>query len=129
MIDRPSVDAWVQAYEEVWRTPGTNRLAELFAADATYRMAPFREPQRGLDAISRLWEAERAGPDEAFTMTFEIVAVDHPRAVIRLDVHYGPPTGEHWRDLWILEFDADGRCGSFEEWPFTPDRPPAQDQP
>jgi hypothetical protein len=28
-----------------------------------------------------------------------------------------------WRDLWVLRFDADGRCTAFEEWPFVPDQP------
>jgi hypothetical protein len=31
------------------------------------------------------------GPDEEFTMTFELIAVDDPRAVVRLEVRYGPP--------------------------------------
>jgi hypothetical protein len=120
MIDESIVRAWVEAYEEAWRTPGTDQLGELFTADATYQMAPFEEPHRGLDAIRVLWDAERAGPDEAFEMDAAIVAVDDPHAVIRVEVRYGRPHRALFRDLWVIEFDPMGRCRSFEEWPFAP---------
>ena len=129
MIDNQSAQAWVRAYERLWRTAGTDQVADLFTTDATYQMSPFKEPYRGLDAIRRLWDAERDGPDEEFTMTFDLVAVEDPRAVVRVEVLYGPPLDEHFRDLWILEFAPDGRCRSFEEWPFTPEEAPPHHQP
>jgi hypothetical protein len=129
VIDQPAVRAWVAAYERAWRTAGTDDLDDLFTPDATYRLAPFQEPHRGLEPLRALWEADRAGPDEQFDLDFEIVAVDHPRAVVRVDVRYGPPHPEHFRDLWVLEFAADGRCRAFEEWPFTPDHPVPHHQP
>ena len=123
MIDESTVRAWIAAYGGAWRTAGTEQLDGLFTTDATYRMAPFQEPHRGLDAIRVLWDAERAGPDEEFEMDFDIVAVDDPRAVVRVEVRYGPPRPQHFRDLWVLEFAQDGRCRAFEEWPFTSERP------
>jgi hypothetical protein len=63
MIDRSSVREWIQVYERAWRTAGTDQLDRLFTVDATYRMGPFQEPHRGIDAIRVLWDAERAGPD------------------------------------------------------------------
>ncbi|WP_416901208.1 nuclear transport factor 2 family protein [Micromonospora echinospora] len=123
MIDQSSVTAWVRRYERAWRTPGTNQLDGLFTDDATYRMTPFEQPSHGLDALRVRWDAERAGPDEEFTMDFEVVAVDGPRAVVRLEVRYGPPDPQHFRDLWILDFAPDGRCRAFEEWPFRSERP------
>jgi SnoaL-like domain len=119
MIDRSSVRQWVQEYERAWRTAGTDQLDRLFANDATYQMGPFQEPHRGLDAIRILWDAERAGPDEEFTMDFDIVAVDEPQAVLRLEVRYGQPSPQTFRDIWLLRFAPDGRCAAFAEWPFT----------
>jgi hypothetical protein len=58
-MDRAGVQAWVALYERAWRTPGTELLAELFAAEATYQTAPFEEPFQGLSAIAAMWEAER----------------------------------------------------------------------
>ena len=114
------VTVWTARYEDAWRAPGTDLLAGLFTPDATYRPAPFAEPVRGLAAIARLWEAERSGPDEPFTMTAEPVAASDGRAVVRVEVRYGPPTNAQYRDLWIVHLREDGRCHSFEEWPFWP---------
>jgi SnoaL-like domain len=111
----------VRAYEEVWRTKGTERLAELFTPEVSYLASPWVEPVRGLDALATFWEAERAGPDEAFTMSGEVLAVDADVAVVRVSVDYGDPEDptSSWRDLWVLRFAAGGRCSAFEEWPFS----------
>jgi hypothetical protein len=116
----PPVTAWVQAYERAWRAPGTEQLAELFTPGAIYRQGPYDEPVTGLSAIARMWEAERTGPDEIFSLAFEVVAVDDPTAVVRAEVIYGDPPSAEYRDLWVIKFAPDGRCASFEEWPFWP---------
>lgn len=122
-MDAGQVRNWVAGYERAWRTPGVEPLAGLFSVDARYLQGPYREPVVGLPAIARMWEAERDGPAEVFEMTSEVVAVDDDVAVVRVEVRYGDPPGrEEWRDLWIIRFDADGRCMSFEEWPFSPPR-------
>ena len=119
-MDRAALSDWIRAYERAWRTAGTERLAGLFAAGATYRTAPFEEPYRGLAAIAELWEREREGPDEPFTMESEVVAVEEDTGVARVEVRYGGPHPRTYRDLWIVTLDADGRCVAFEEWPFWP---------
>jgi ketosteroid isomerase-like protein len=121
-MDRTALRRWVESYERAWRTPGTDSLAELFAPDATYSMAPFEEDHRGLDAIAELWEAEREGPDEIFTMESEILAVEGDTGVVRVEVRYGEPVRRVYRDLWVVRLGADGRCTAFEEWPFWPRR-------
>jgi SnoaL-like domain len=121
-VDRAALGRWIEAYERAWRTPGTEVLAELFAPEATYSMAPFEEPYRGLDAIAELWEAERVGPDEVFTMESEIVAVEGDTGVVRVEVRYGEPAQRLYRDLWIVRLADNGRCLAFEEWPFWPGR-------
>lgn len=120
MTNRASVEAWVSSYERLWRTAGTGGLDELFSADASYLPSPWAVPVVGLPALKEFWDAERDGPDESFTMSSEVVAVDGPAAVVRVNVEYdGAPDGR-WRDLWVLTFDGDGRCAAFEEWPFAP---------
>lgn len=124
MTRHAATQAWVRSYEQLWRTPGTDRLAELFAPDATYRTSPWADPVTGLPAIAEFWEAGRDGPDETFTMDAQVVAVDGPTAVVRVSVDYDG--GDRWRDLWVLTFDDDGRCTAFEEWPFAPRQPDGQ---
>ena len=122
-MERTSVDEWLAGYERLWRTPGTGRLVELFVPNASYLPSPWAQPLEGLEAIGRFWEAERVGPDEQFTMTSEVVAQDGDTAVVRVFVEYGAHGDRPWRDLWIIRFAEDGRCTSFEEWPFAPDQP------
>jgi ketosteroid isomerase-like protein len=119
-MNRGDLEGWIQAYERAWRTAGTEPLADLFAPDAIYLTGPFQEPVVGLEAIARMWEAEREGPDEEFEMASDPVAVEGAAGVARIEVRYGPPRPQVYRDLWIVTLDEDGRCVRFEEWPFWP---------
>jgi ketosteroid isomerase-like protein len=123
MIDRAAVDRWVAGYEAAWRAPGTESLGSLFTEDATYLQSPYQAAVQGLAAIRQMWEAERDGPDEVFTLATDTLAVDGPIAVVRAEVRYGDPLRQEYRDLWVLRFADDGRCTWFEEWPYWPGRP------
>lgn len=123
MTDREHVARWVAGYEKAWRAPGTTALAGLFTEDASYSHSPYHEPVTGLDAIARMWDAERDGPGEIFTLAAEIIAVDSSTAVVRAEVRYGEPVRQEYRDLWVVRFAGDGRCSWFEEWPYWPERP------
>ena len=129
-MDRERVTGWLGGYEQAWRTPGTEALATIFTPEASYQQGPYRTPVIGLPGIARMWEDERNSPDEAFRMTSEIVAVDGDTAVARVEVRYGDPASQEYRDLWVMRFAEDGRCRSFEEWPFWPAQPTSdQDEP
>jgi ketosteroid isomerase-like protein len=123
MTDHAAVSRWVTAYETAWRTPGTDALPGIFTDDASYRQAPYQAPVVGLEAIRRMWDQERDGPEEVFTLATEILAVDGPTAVVRAEVRYGDPVSQEYRDLWVMRLGDDGRCSLFEEWPFWPERP------
>jgi hypothetical protein len=123
MTDRAMVGRWVTGYEMAWRTPGTDGLAALFTLDGTYLHSPYAAPVVGLDAIGLMWDDERDGPDEIFTLSTEILAVEDSTAVVQAEVRYGDPVRQEYRDLWILRFDDSGRCRWFEEWPYWPGRP------
>jgi catechol 2,3-dioxygenase-like lactoylglutathione lyase family enzyme len=114
------VHAWLAAYERAWRTAGTASLGELFTEDATYQPSPYEKPLAGLGSIAGMWEAEREGPDEPFTMKRALVALEDNVAVVRVEVEYERSTPHEYRDLWVIRFGDDGRCISFEEWPYWP---------
>jgi ketosteroid isomerase-like protein len=126
MTERAAVSRWLFGYEAAWRAPGTEGLARLFTEDATYLQSPYEQPVTGLDAIGRMWEEEREGPGEVFSLAADVVAVDGQVAVVRAEVHYGDPSTQEYRDLWVIRFAADGRCAWFEEWPFWPQQPHAK---
>ena len=118
-MDRRALSDWVDAYERAWREPGVAALDSLFTQEATYRTAPYEEPFLGLPAIRRMWEAGRS-PDEVFSMESETLAVEGEVGVVRVEVRYERPREQAYRDLWVVRLGADGRCASFEEWPFWP---------
>jgi hypothetical protein len=57
-----------------------------------------------------MWDDDREGPDEVFTPSTEIVAVESDTAVVRAHVHYGAPRRQEYRNLWLVRFDPVGRC-------------------
>jgi len=118
-MDRDALTRWVGAYEAAWRAPGVAALDALFTEDAAYSTAPYENAHVGLPAIRAMWEAGRS-PGEAFSMASEVVAVEGDVGVVRVAVHYTAPRDQEYRDLWIVRLAADGRCASFEEWPFWP---------
>jgi ketosteroid isomerase-like protein len=122
-VDKAAVERWVAGYERAWRTSGIEPLAELFSEDVTYVPSPWARPIVGLSRLGSWWDGERDGPGEPFTTTSEVVAVDGETAVVRIEVDYLRDDPARWRDLWILRFDAAGRCARFEEWPFAPGQP------
>ncbi|MGH2957418.1 MAG: YybH family protein [Solirubrobacterales bacterium] len=119
-LDRAQLADWLARYERAWRTAGTEALRDAFADDAYYSTGPYQQPHLGLEAIARMWEAERRGPDEVFQMRTEIVSVEGDTGVVRVEVAYGEPRRQQYRDLWIVRLDTEGRCVHFEEWPFWP---------
>lgn len=121
-MDRKSVEQWVDRYEVCWRTPETDQLLELFLPGAIYVPSPWARPLDGLEEIAEFWESERDSANEEFTMSNDVVAVDGDTAVVRVFVEYAASGAGRWRDLWVLRFATDGRCSSFEEWPFAPDQ-------
>lgn len=74
---------WLAGYEQAWRSFGTSGLAGLFTTDIQYRPSPWRDPVTGLDTLGAWWEGERDGPDEEFTVGYEVLAVDGSVAVVR----------------------------------------------
>src|SRR5262245_43031828 len=122
-MERSDVETWVAGYVRAWRAPGTAELDEIFTPEVSYLLSPWRPPITGIEAVAAMWEAERDGPDEAFTFASEVVAVDGDTAVVRAEVEYPGPEGSRWRDLWVLGFAPDRRCAAFEEWPFAPSQP------
>ena len=111
---------WVDRYERAWRDGALDAVDALFTPDAVYSRSPYLAPDVGVDAIKAFWLED---DDEVFTMRAEPVAVDGATAVVRVEVRYGEPVRQEYRDLWVLRFADDGRVESYEEWPFWPEKP------
>ena len=121
-MERVRVEQWVARYEEMWRSPGTDGLAAIFAPDATYLVSPWASPIEGLAASPSCGSRKRTGPDEAFTMTTEVLrstatwpSCGWRSATASPSTHVARPLGDPLR--------RHGTVRGFEEWPFAPDQP------
>jgi ketosteroid isomerase-like protein len=119
-VDRDEVMRWVAGYERAWRDGDVGAVAELFTEEAHYRPSPYDEAEVGHAAIRALWLDDEG---QTFTVRAEPVAVEGRDAVVRVEVRYGDPVRQEYRDLWVLRFAADGRVEDFEEWAYWPGKP------
>jgi ketosteroid isomerase-like protein len=111
---------WVRGYETAWRAGDCAAVARLFTEDARYRRSPYEASEVGHAAIRAFWSEDEGQP---FTMTADAIAVEGRNAVVRLEVQYGEPSNQEYRDLWVLRFAEDGRVEDFEEWAYWPGKP------
>ena len=111
---------WALGYVDAWRAEDPQGVERLFTEDAHYRRSPYEVSEVGHEAIKAFWLAD-AG--EIFVVTAAPVAVDGQAAVVRVNVSYGDPVQQEYRDLWLLQFADDGRVRDFEEWAYWPGKP------
>jgi ketosteroid isomerase-like protein len=119
-MDRNEVMYWVAGYERAWRDGDADAVAGLFTEQARYRRSPYERAEVGHAAIRAFWLEDDG---TTFTVRAEPVAVEGHAAVVRLEVRYGDPAPQEYRDLWVLRFAADGRVEDFEEWAYWPGQP------
>jgi hypothetical protein len=115
-MTRDDVNRWLARYVEAWLSYEPEAIGDLFAEAAEYRYHPWDEPLAGRAAIVADWLANRDEPGtyEAEYMAF---AVDGDRAVATGTSRYhGAQAAKTYHNVYLLEFDGDGRCRSFTEF-------------
>jgi ketosteroid isomerase-like protein len=126
-VDRASVEGWLQAYVDAWKTYDRDRVAALFAPDVRYRYHPYDDPLEGRDAVVASWLGEADFPgastrDEPGTYEagYRAIAVDGDVAVATGTTAYrgapGGPVEKVFDNCFVIRFDEDGRCTEFTEW-------------
>jgi hypothetical protein len=124
-VDERAVAAWLDGYSQAWGTYDPTQIGALFSEDAEYHYDPFQQPVRGRDAIVADWLKDR---DEAGTFEgrYRPVLVAGDRAVARGYSRYFDTNGavrDEYDNLFLLRFDADGRCAEYREWYMRKPRP------
>jgi len=117
-VDEQAVAAWLDGYSQAWKTYDPEQIGALFSEEAVDCHNPFDEPVRGREAIVASWLEER---DEAGTYEgrYRPVLVAGDVAVARGYSRYLDTNGtlaEEYDNLFLLRFDADGRCATYREW-------------
>jgi ketosteroid isomerase-like protein len=127
MIDRISVDRWLDAYVAAWKSYDPEEIGALFSEDVRYRYYPYDPPFEGREAVVGSWlgegEAEGASGRDAegtYDASYATVAVDGDVAVATgTSTYYTEPGGaveKVYDNCIVMRFDADGRCSEYTEW-------------
>jgi uncharacterized protein (TIGR02246 family) len=117
-VDEEAVAAWLDRYSQAWGTYDPDDIGALFSEDAVYFYNPFDEPVRGREAIVASWLED---PDEPSTYEgrYRPVLVAGDQAVARGYSRYFDTNGavaDEYDNLFLLRFDAEGRCTEYREW-------------
>ena len=117
-VTHDDVQRWLDAYLEAWRTYDPAAIGDLFGAEVSYRYQPYHDPLVGRAAVVADW---LESPDDPGTWAaeFEPYAVDGDRAVAVGTSRYLDADGGQrtiYYNVWLLRFDADGRCADFIEY-------------
>ena len=112
---------WLTNYVDAWRTYDEAAIGALFSEDAVYRFHPWDEGDetvRGREAIVSNWLEEPDAAD-SWTAEYRPWAVDGDRVVAVGTTRYLAEDRERvereFHNVFLLEFDADGRCTEFTE--------------
>jgi uncharacterized protein (TIGR02246 family) len=112
MTDLDAVTGWVEGYVRAWNSNDPEHIAALFAEDAAYYTAPYREPWRGRDAIVTGWLARRDEPGDT-TFTWFPVTVSPDLSIVQGITTY---PNRVYSNLWLIRLDTVGQCREFTEW-------------
>ena len=117
---RTAVQRWLNAYVVAWKSYDQSAIADLWSVDAVWHY-PFQTRAFGRNEIVDEWMSERdAFVGEMFDAHYEPVSIDGQTVVAHgRTVFFDSTTGEveaAYDNVWILRFDADGRCSEFHEW-------------
>jgi len=119
-MDRAAVQGWLDRYIQAWRANQPEPIAALFSEDAVYRYRPSggdAQASIGREAIVNAW-LEQPDDPASWEAGYEVFAVDGDRAVATGFSRYlaRADTPERvYRNVFLLRFDADGRCTEFTE--------------
>ena len=119
MIDNQHVTQWLQNYVSAWKSYDPDAIRALFSENAAYRYNPFDEPMRGRETILTSW-LENPDPPGSFAAEYRVIALNGNTAVSNGRTSYFQEDGETLRqqfdNIFVMQFDADGRCVDFCEW-------------
>lgn len=113
---------WLADYIEAWKSYDPAAIGKLFSEDALYRYHPWDEPTpshvRGRDAIVASWLEDQDAPG-SWTAEYRPWLVHDDRAVAvgvsRYFARDGGTVEAEYQNVFLLVFDAEGRCREFTE--------------
>lgn len=119
-LSEAALTAWLDSYKVAWETRDADKAAALFTADATYQDEAFSPPHVGTAGIKEYWSKVTAGQrDVAFQ--YKVLSVQGNTGIAHWSAQFkvadsNPATTIALDGVFLLEFDATGKCRSLREW-------------
>jgi uncharacterized protein (TIGR02246 family) len=120
-----SLRAWLEAYRLAWEGRDPEAVSRLFTEDATYQETPFTQPMQGRAAIRRYWSEVVVAAQEQIRFGYEVLAVAEDCAIAHWWASFTRVASRAQVSLdgiFLLTFDAAGRCRQLREWWARKDR-------
>src|SRR5258708_5935969 len=118
-MDREAVAKWLAGYIEAWKSYDPQAIGDLFSEDAEYRYHPWDEPERGRATIVANWLRSPDAPG-TWAAHYGPLAIDGDTMVATGRSTYfkadRATIDKEYHNIFIIRFDAEGRCASFTEW-------------
>ena len=120
-MDQVAAQRWLDAYAHAWQTYDPAEIGALFTEEAVYYYDPFSEPLHGRDAIVASWlDEENRDPAGTYAGHYEPIIITDDRVVANGQSRYFEADGTTFRaefdNIFLLRFDAEGRCAEYREW-------------
>ena len=119
-LTEASLAAWLEGYKAAWETRDPEKAVALFTADATYQDEAFTPPHVGAQGIRDYWTKVTAGQRDV-KFQYQLLSVKGNTGIAHWSAVFGvaeanPPTSIALDGVFLLEFDAAGKCRSLREW-------------
>lgn len=110
--------AWLDAYGNAWESRDAEKAAMLFAEESSYQVTPYEEPHTGPDGVREYW----AGVTENqrnIRFEYQPLSVSGNTGIAHWSAEFDVESGGTHIELdgiFVLEFDASGKCARLREW-------------
>lgn len=117
---------WLEGYKAAWETRDADKAAALFTAAATYQDEAFSPPYVGTAGIKGYWSKVTAGQRDV-KFQYQVLGVTGNTGIAHWSAQFavaGTPATIALDGVFLLEFDASGKCRSLREWWHLKSTPP-----
>ena len=117
-MTRDGFAAWLGRYVDAWKSYDAHAIGDLFSEDASYSYRGGSANLHGRSAIVSDWLRDRDS-EGTYDARYEPLAIAGDIHVARGTSTYLHPDGsvrQVFSNIFVCEFDPDGRCSSFTEW-------------
>ena len=125
-LTEAALTQWLEGYKAAWETRDADKAAALFTPDATYQDEAFTPAHVGAQGIKDYWTKVTAGQRDV-KFQYQLLSVKGNTGIAHWAAQFAvadTPATIKLDGVFLLEFDAGGKCRSLREWWHLQSSPP-----